>query len=941
MSFGVGSLVKARGREWVVLPGSTDALLKIRPLGGSQVEETGLLTSLEKVESASFGLPDPAQAGDFRSCRLLREAARLAVRSGAGPFRCLARIGVDPRPYQIVPLLMALRLDPVRLLIADDVGIGKTVEALLILRELLDRGEIRRATVLCPPPLAEQWQREMDSKFHLEAELVLPGTATRLERAVPMGQSLFDRYPLTVVSLDFIKSERRRDEFIRSCPELVIVDEAHTCAQGYEGRGPRHQRHELVRQIAQDKARHLILVTATPHSGKEEAFLSLLSLLDPSFAGLSGDLAEESRKTERRRLARQFVQRRRGDIRQFLQTDTPFPEREEREQSYRLSAAYRKLFDRAFAYALETVSAQEGGAFARRVRWWSVLALLRSLASSPAAAAATLRTRAASAATETQEEADEVGARSVMDMDSVDATESMDVTPGADPSAEKAAEKLPERRLLLDMAREAERLAGAQDAKLQVAVDEISKLLKQDYSPVVFCRFIPTAHCVAEELRGRLGSGVAVDAVTGELPPEERERRVLALGEADHRVLVCTDCLSEGINLQESFDAVVHYDLSWNPTRHEQREGRVDRYGQRKSIVRALTLYATDNRIDGIVLEVLLKKHRVIRGRLGISVPIPARTEDLMQALMQGLILRGKADNQQQYLFPELAVEKDRLHTEWETVAERERRSRTIFAQETIRFDEVAPEIEESRRTLGSSADLRAFIIDAVRACEGMVTERDGKLLIDARNASRALKDQLGQNVQMAARFELPVERGVRYLVRTHPFVAGLASHLMDTALDPHTRGVARRCGVMRTQAVTNRTTLLLVRFRFDLETTFAAESKVELCEECRLLGFSGAPEAATWLDAADTEKLLEARPDGNVAPEQAERFVSLVLQGRAALSGQLQAEGEGRAQALAQAHDRVRSASRRTGLKTYVRAHIPADILGIYVLLPASGGAE
>ncbi len=127
-------------------------------------------------------------------------------------------------------------MDPVRLLIADDVGIGKTIEACLIARELLDRGEIRRLAVLCPPQLAEQWQSELDSKFHIEAELVLPGTATRLERRCRVGESLFDIYPFVIVSTDFIKSDRRRDDFLRACPEFVIVDEAHTCAWPGEGR---------------------------------------------------------------------------------------------------------------------------------------------------------------------------------------------------------------------------------------------------------------------------------------------------------------------------------------------------------------------------------------------------------------------------------------------------------------------------------------------------------------------------------------------------------------------------------------------------------------------------------------------------------------------------------------------------------------------------------
>ncbi len=122
--------------------------------GGTDDETTGILLPLELVEPAQFDLPNPDQIGDYRSCRLLRYAVRLGFRSSAGPFRSFARIAVEPRPYQLVPLLMALSLDPIRILIADDVGIGKTIEAGLIARELLDRGEVQRLAVLCPPHLA-------------------------------------------------------------------------------------------------------------------------------------------------------------------------------------------------------------------------------------------------------------------------------------------------------------------------------------------------------------------------------------------------------------------------------------------------------------------------------------------------------------------------------------------------------------------------------------------------------------------------------------------------------------------------------------------------------------------------------------------------------------------------------------------------------------------
>src|SRR6185295_10888608 len=222
--------------EWVVLPDSTDELLLARPVGGLDEEVTGILSAVEAVESATFQLPTAADVGDFASGRLLRDAARLSTRAAAGPFRSFGRIAVEPRPYQLVPLMMALKLDPVRLLIADDVGIGKTIEASVIARELRDRGEIKRLTVLCPPHLAEQWQGELAEKFHIDAELVLSSTAGRLERGLPVGESLFEHHPITIVSLDFIKAARRREDFLRACPDLVIVDEAHTCADASDGR---------------------------------------------------------------------------------------------------------------------------------------------------------------------------------------------------------------------------------------------------------------------------------------------------------------------------------------------------------------------------------------------------------------------------------------------------------------------------------------------------------------------------------------------------------------------------------------------------------------------------------------------------------------------------------------------------------------------------------
>ncbi|RMH21645.1 MAG: ATP-dependent helicase [Acidobacteria bacterium] len=941
MSYAVGSLVAARGREWVVQPGSEADLLVLRPLGGSDDELTGIYLPLEGdgVRPAHLAWPAAEALGDHRSCRLLRDAVRIGFRSSAGPFRSFARLACEPRPYQLVPLLMALKQDVVRLLIADDVGIGKTIEAALIARELLDRGEIRRLAVLSPPHLAEQWQQELATKFHLDAELVLPSTVRRLERRCRGGQSLFDVYDFVVVSTEFVKSDRRRDDFLRACPECVIVDEAHGCAFAAEARGGRHQRHQLVKGLARDPERHLILVTATPHSGNEDAFRSLLALLHPDLAELPADLSGPGNERHRRRLAAYFVQRRRGDVEHYLDADTPFPKRFERQATYELTPAYKKLFERALAYARETVTSSDGARLRQRVRWWSALALLRALASSPMAAAATLRNRAEAAGADSAEEADALGRR-LLDQDEDEATEGLDVAPGSDPGEEDD-EGARLRRRLREMAREAEGLAGAGDAKIARGAALVRQLLDDGFHPILFCRFIPTAEYVAEELRRRLGKDVEVMAVTGLLPPAEREKRVAELGRARKRVLVATDCLSEGINLQDHFDAVVHYDLAWNPTRHEQRAGRVDRYGQPRCEVRALTLYGVDNQIDGVVLDVLIRKHESIRSSLGISVPVPMDTAQVLEAVFEGLVLREQAGAKNLLLpFTEWEAQKDELHGEWQAAAEREKRSRTMFAQHAIRPEAVQPELDAARRAIGAGRTVERFTREAL-AAHGAILQGDAPLAVDLAECPRALREALGRRdgeERFRGRFELPVADGELYLHRTHPIVEGLARYVQDTALDAELAGVARRAGVIRTRAVERRTTLLLLRLRFQITGARGggARDAALLAEDCALAAFAGSPGNAEWLEPEAAEALLDAAPDANLTPDVAAHHLRAVLDAAPDLEPALEEIARRRGDEILAAHRRVRTAARARGFSQGVEPKLPADVLGVYVYLPA-----
>lgn len=946
MSFDVGALVTVRGREWVVLPQSSDDpdMLILRPLGGNEDEVTGVYLPLEDVQPARFLLPDPAtDMGNELSCGLLRDAVRLGFRSGAGPFRSLARIAVEPRPYQLVPLLMALKLDPVRLLIADDVGIGKTVEACLVARELIDRGEVDGLSVLCPPQLAEQWKKALGEQFHLDAELVLAGTAARLERTCLPGQSLFERYPYTVVSTDYIKSERRRYEFLRTCPDLVIVDEAHTCAAA-PGRSASQKRHELLQSLVdpekdEGRSRHLLLVTATPHSGKEETFRSLLSLLDRRLLDLPENLAGEQNRRHRETLARHFVQRRRGHLKAYLDTVTPFPDREIGEEHYTLRPAYRRFLDKVLVYCRETVLDEALEKRRQRIRWWSALALLRALSSSPAAAAATLRNRSSSAIGDTIEQVDEEGRRAVLDLDD-ESFEGIDVIPGSDSGEEEQ----PDRRRLQELARAAESLQGKDDAKLARALELVQELLADRCAPILFCRFIPTVAYVANFLRKKLEKkGVVIEAITGSLPPEERERRVDALGDHAQRVLVCTDCLSEGINLQHHFDAVMHYDLSWNPTRHEQREGRVDRYGQPKEKVRTLTFYGQDNPVDGIVLQVLLRKHKAIHKRLGVIVPVPMETRVIEDAILEGLLIRETSSEQQLNLDFLEPIHKP-VDIQWDAAVERERQSRSLFAQHQM-FKavntEVRAELEEVRRALGGEADVRRFTRVALRTL-GAVVASDEPLRVDVSETSQALKDAIGAADRLVedrftAVFSGQPQKSSLLLNRTHPIVEGLANHVLEMALETGRGGPGKRCGVVRTATVAKRTTVILLRLRFHIVNQGRdGRERPLLAEDLALVGFTGSPDRAEWLPEEELEPLLlPDNADANLDSGQALNNIRRIIDRFDPLWPHLDAVARQRGEALFDAHRRVRKATQSGVRALKVDVHLPPDVLGIYLYLP------
>lgn len=948
-----GKLVTLRGRDWIVLPSDDPELLVVKPLGGSDEEIAGIYRPLgveaDEPVDARFLEPTKDDLGDISTARLLYDSARLAFRNGAGPFRSLAKLSFRPRSYQMVPLIMALRLESIRLLIADDVGVGKTVEALLIVKELLERRKIKRFAVVCLPHLCEQWQAEIRDKLDLEAVIIRSNTQARLDRQIQGDTSVYDYYLFQVISIDFIKSDTRRDVFIEQCPELVIVDEAHSCARPAGASASQQQRYHLVSRIAKKPNQQLILLTATPHSGKPEEFHSLLGMLRPDFETL--DLPESS-QTQRRELARFFVQRKRADVEQWMGEDTPFPKREAFEWPYDLSRGYGRFFVELLDFARKLIVPNPASGGQKRVQYWTALALLRGVMSSPAAGVEMLNTRLDGLATVAVDEAaDEPTGTTDAENNPVRDSEfgfEGDNTPT--PVIERNDWSRNQKEQLRSFAEQLGKLANLKDDQKVASAEAILEdWLSHGFNPVVFCRYIATANYVGEKLAPALKKKfpkLDLQVITSELPDDLRKQRIEEMGKSPLRVLIATDCLSEGINLQNQFTGVLHYDLPWNPNRLEQREGRVDRFGQVAKVVKACLLYGADNPIDGIVLDVLLRKVREIKKSTGINVPFPEDSQSIIDTITQALLLNPNRqilkhrDDQQITFdfgeFDEAAQSKASVTRKVDEAAEREKASRSIFAQNAIKAQEIETDLREVDEAIGDPHAVEEFVTAALNNLLGVQVTKDAKgYRIVMGNLPPQLRDLLPDGDPVRVSFLSPTPPGYHYLGRNNRFVEQLCQLVMGNTLARVDKRAAR-AAIIRTRQVTTKTTLLLFRCRNVIEQQKGQHQVV--AEEMVLWGWRGTPQQKEFLGHAEAKELLaEARATSDLTPQARASFLDNELNILSALKEEFETVAEQQSKRLVAAHERF-SALMDGKRFQVVYPVLPMDLLGVYVLLPDAG---
>lgn len=587
------------------------------------------------IEIAQTGRPWSFD-GDGALLRLVSEAYRIRLAYLFDPYLAVQTSLVEPLPHQITAVYgEMLKRQPLRFLLADDPGAGKTIMTGLFIKELMARGDLQRCLIVCPGSLAEQWQDELDQRFHVAFEIM---TNDKIEAA--RTGNWFLENPLAICRLDKLsRNEDLQLQLEQVDWDLIVVDEAHKMsASFFSGEVKETKRYKLGRALSR-VTRHFLLLTATPHNGKEEDFQLFLALLDGD--RFEGRFRDGVHVVDTSDLMRRMIKE------QLLKFDgTPlFPERRAYPVQYPLSDMEAALYKAVTDYVREEFNRAEAQSEGRKGTVGFALTMLqRRLASSPEAIYQSLRRRRERLEKRlTEEELLHRGAQVSLDwspdlpelrdddIDDLDEAPEAEVEQLADEVVDKAtaARTIDELRAEIQILTSLEQLAyKVRQSRTDRKWDELSKLLndkpemfdenRRRFKLVIFTEHRDTLNYLTERIRSLLGRPDAVVEIHGGMGRDERRKhQELFMQDRDVEVLVATDAAGEGINLQRAH-LMVNYDLPWNPNRIEQRFGRIHRIGQTE-VCHLWNLIAKDTR-EGEVFDTLFKKLEEQRKALGGQV---------------------------------------------------------------------------------------------------------------------------------------------------------------------------------------------------------------------------------------------------------------------------------------------------------------------------------
>ena len=688
--------------------------------------------------------------GDGALLRLVSEAYRIRLAHLFDPYLAVHTSRIDPLPHQITAVYgEMLPRQPLRFLLADDPGAGKTIMAGLLIKELMLRGDVERCLVVAPGALVEQWQDELHEKFGLPFDILTRDQVEAARTANPFAER-----SLLIARLDALSRNPDLQSRLEAAPEwdLVVCDEAHRMSASFFGGEVKHTRRYRLGQRLGGRARHFLLMTATPHNGKEQDFQLFMALLDADrFEGRFRDGVHQADVSDlMRRLTKEELLR--FDGRPL------FPERHAYTVKYELSEAEAVLYAEVTAYVREEMNraerfAAEGDDRRRRNVGFALQTLQRRLASSPAAIHESLRRRRERLEARLAEErlvqrGREAGPSAGAGLSAGPALPAwsdedeaeIEDAPGdeAEATEEAILDRATAARTIAELATEIDtlgRLQARAAALRRSGADtkwiELNGILDHPLMAdgdgnrrklIVFTEPRDTLNYLADRIRTRLGRPEAVVVIHGGVGREERRKAVEAFThDKEVLVLVANDAAGEGINLQRAH-LMVNYDLPWNPNRLEQRFGRIHRIGQ-SEVCHCWNLAAADTR-EGAVYSRLLDKIEVARAALG------GRVYDVLGRLFEARALRDLLMEAIRY--GERPDVKERLFQAVDTVGDRQHildlLTERALVRDTMTIADIALMREEMERAEARRLQpfhIRTFFLKAFRHLGGHIHRRE------------------------------------------------------------------------------------------------------------------------------------------------------------------------------------------------------------------------
>lgn len=718
----LGSIVELRSRLWRVDDVQGDVLVATS-IEGTPVEHRRFYIPFEKIRPGRIEPPSGKIVGNYATQDLLLRAYRLSMIHGTAPLLSLQRSRAVPVSFQMVPVVMSLEMPRVRMLIADDVGLGKTIEAGLIVVELFARQRASRLLVVCPAMLREQWNNALDYFFHVDARIISSRHRRAMERELPPGTNPWEYYPYLVTSMDYAKTAEVKAQILEQMWDIVLVDEAHNVAKPHQA-DPRQrvamERWELLRELAK-KTRHLLMLTATPHNGYTDTFASLLKMLDVGV--VSGP---DHDPVINREVAKSYVcQRRRKDVEEELKKSgekSPFPQRDADEVFVRLSGLEAKVMndvEQLGRHILASAGAER--TFKMRIAKWTVTHFHKRALSSPYALVCSLKNRMNTIRRKLEEQEARLDEEASIDEQEARA-EVLDNDTGERVDDEETGTRMErfllgdigalqtEKELLQETLQEAQRVTPTKDSKLTYMLENtLRQMFRKIPRVIIFTRYRDTLDYLARSIpEHRHFKGVKIVTLDGSLNESQRAERFHEFEVTPEAIMIATDCISEGINLQYVASQMIHYELPWNPNRLEQRNGRVDRYGQPQETVVIRTMVVNDS-LEAAILVVLVQKAFRIRKDFGFSPPFFGDDVSVLDLIRErGLDVkigqRGLDDFLQDITPEEVVVDP------FSDESIQRMKNDNFYGQSSIDLSEVQKRLTETEDLIGSRNEIQNFV---------------------------------------------------------------------------------------------------------------------------------------------------------------------------------------------------------------------------------------